>query len=86
MNRRHAAALALVGVGLAVVILIVALMPRYYLVISLQATMVQLGPFATQTGCEDARHKVPDVILGDRIVDEKNRSRLSGFMVCVATR
>jgi hypothetical protein len=39
-----------------------------------QKTVVQLGPFDAQYSCENARHGIPDMIVGKRL-DEKDKKR-----------
>ena len=80
---------------LAVAILIYALMPRYYLIVAspTDSRLVQVGPFATQAGCEGARYRIPDAIFGNSdLTLEKGpaylqaREKMSRFMVCVSSR
>lgn len=77
--------------ALALAILIYALMPRYYLIVASASSgdsplaLVQMGPFATQAGCEGARRRIPDAIFGI-VVDEKDREFFSHHMVCVSSR
>jgi hypothetical protein len=81
--------------ALAVAILIYALMPRYYLVIGSPTDfrLVQVGPFATQAGCEGARLRIPDAMFGNSdFALEKGpayqqaRDKMSRFLVCVPSR
>ena len=85
MKPRYAVVLA--GNILVLVILIYiffVLKARYYLVIAMpQKTVVQLGPFDAQYSCENARHGIPDMIVGKRL-DEKDKSELLKFMACIA--
>ena len=77
--------------ALALAILIYALMPRYYLIVASPTSsdspvpVVQLGPFATQAGCERARLRVPDAMLGINL-NEEIRELFSQHMVCVSSR
>ena len=77
--------------AVAFAILIYALMPRYYLIVvsptssDSPVSVVQLGPFATQAGCERARVRVPDAILGFDLTEEA-RELFSRHMVCVSSR
>ena len=90
MKPRYAAILAVLAANVflfAVLIYVFyVLRPRYYLVIVLpEKTVVQLGPFATQTSCENVRHGMPEMIMGGSL-DEKERGRISKFMACVPSR
>jgi hypothetical protein len=72
---------------LAIAILICVLIPRYYLLVAFpEKPMVEMGPFATRAGCESARQRMPDAIVGGHLVDGKDRDALSKFMVCVSSR
>ncbi len=67
---------------LALAILICAFMPRYYLIVAFpEKPVVQIGPFATQAGCEGARHRILDALLGP--ATEKDNEGLS---LCVSSR
>jgi hypothetical protein len=81
--------------ALAVAILIYALMPRYYLVVAFprEVPIVQIGPFATQAGCENARRRILDAILensdmiGDKSADyDQAKKVISQLTVCVSSR
>ena len=79
---------------LALAILTCLLIPRYYLiVVSADSPLVQMGPFATQAGCESARHRIPDAMFGnsDLTHDQSptyanGREKMTQFMVCVPSR
>jgi len=80
--------------ALAVAILIYALMPRYYLVVAFprEVPIVQIGPFATQAGCENARRRILDAVLensdlGDKSADfDQAKKVISQLTVCVSSR
>lgn len=77
--------------AVALAILIYALMPRYYLIFaspeSSSTPVVQLGPFETQAGCESARHRLTEIVLGTSDpAYQKAREKMSQFMVCVSSR
>lgn len=73
---------------LAIAVLICALMPRYYLVFAFpEKTVIQMGPFTTQSSCERAQHRIAEVFLGTSDpADEKDIKDLSTLMVCVSSR
>ena len=73
---------------LALAILICALMPRYYLIVAFtDSPVVQMGPFATQAGCERARQMVVDALLGTSDPTyEGARYAVSLRMVCLSSR
>ncbi len=86
LKARHAAALALVGLVLAVAILIYALRPRYYLIVSFSNQLVQLGPFDTQTGCESVRQRMPEIVSGSPSPEKNFSDTLTALMRCVPSR
>jgi len=82
MNLRHAAALALGGFGFA--LLVFALMPSYFLVTAFpEKPAVQIGPFATKSGCERARRKLVGTMMGSTSLTDDQIYQLSRFMVCL---
>jgi len=72
------------------------LMARYYLIVApggggnSPLALVQIGPFATQAGCESARNRIPDAMFGNSDLNEKANEKgskaMSQFMVCVSSR
>ena len=86
---KYAISASILAVGLA--ILIFDLMPRYYLIVVSTSSgdsplaVVQIGPFATQAGCEGARRRIPDAIFGTAL-DQNDREFFSRRMVCVSSR
>jgi hypothetical protein len=77
--------------ALAAAILIYALIPRYYLIFaspeSSSTPVVQVGPFATQAGCESARHRLTEIVFGTSDpAYQQARDKMSRFMVCVSSR
>jgi hypothetical protein len=85
MTLRHTAALA--GFALIGAILIYALMPRYYLIVAFpEKPIVQLGPFATQAGCERARQLIPGIVAGGEPLNQNGIDKLTAFLGCVSSR
>jgi hypothetical protein len=85
MNLRHAAALALVG--LLIAIMIYALRPRYYLIVAFpEKPVVQLGPFATQASCDRARQQMSEILVSSEPLEKKGREEITGVMDCVSSR
>ena len=68
--------------ALALAVLIFALMPRYYLIF-MGSSWVQMGPFATQAGCETARSRIIAFVVHK---DPNDVAELSAVMVCVSSR
>ncbi len=87
MKARHAAALALVGLAFVGMILIYALMPRYYLIVAFpEKPIVQLGPFATQASCERARQRIPEIVVGGETLNQNGIDKLTAILGCVSSR
>ena len=83
---KYATSATVLALGLA--ILIWALMPRYYLIFAFpDSPVVQMGPFATQSGCENGRHRLTEAVLGNNDpAHESERNSISRFMICVSSR
>jgi hypothetical protein len=87
MKPRLTVALAVVGMMVALVIVIYALMPRYFLIVALpDRPFVQLGPFATQLSCQDAAKRLVDALAGDEHSTEQDRQEFAAHTVCLSSR
>jgi len=87
MKLRHAVTLALMGLAIISAILIYVSTPRYYLIVLFpEKPIVQVGPFATQTACESARHRIAEVLYERDPASKKDIEDVADLWTCVASR